>query len=326
MTGRIITGSENVIDLSQKQGRLLDLTIGNCGHTGRIVTGTPVVIANGRHKALITSQVTGCNIGRVVTGDNTHDLGFGGGGFTPIAVTKFQGGVVVHTEVDFGNVDDEPTVDDGYNVYPPIQPGETPSNNQILRSEEIDNSPTTTLAQDSTANPVTDTPPTSCEDITTRPEDSYPLSTNFTLGDLSINTAISRRRVQAQAGLTISDIVCNLKGWAENVGEAIASQYGRSEMLITSGFRIGSGRSQHDRGQACDIQFPNKTDTEIYNISRYIRDNIPFDQLILEYGGNRPWIHVSFNRAGNRSPGAGNKFGTRISAGNYVWGTLRNMA
>jgi len=126
--------------------------------------------------------------------------------------------------------------------------------------------------------------------------------------------------------LTISDIVCNLKGWAENVGEAIASQYGRSEMLITSGFRIGSGRSQHERGQACDIQFPNKTDTEIYNISRYIRDNIPYDQLILEYGGNRPWIHVSFNRAGNRSPGASNKFGTRISAGNYVWGTLRNMA
>ena len=54
MTGHIITGSPNVIDLSQKQARLTDMTIGECGHTGRIVSGTPVVIANGLQKAIIT--------------------------------------------------------------------------------------------------------------------------------------------------------------------------------------------------------------------------------------------------------------------------------
>jgi hypothetical protein len=50
-----------------------------------------------------------------------------------------------------------------------------------------------------------------------------------------------------------------------------------------------------------------------------------YDQLILEYGGNKPWIHVSFNRAGNRDSSVSNKFGTRISAGNYQWRDLLYM-
>jgi len=76
---------------------------------------------------------------------------------------------------------------------------------------------------------------------------------------------------------------------------------------------------------AADLQYPLKTNTEVYNIAVWIRDNLPFDQLILEYGGNRPWIHVSFNRFGNRPSTASNKFGTRVSPGNYVWGVLKNM-
>jgi len=326
MTGLIISASPNIISTGRKQAHLLDLTIGACGHPGRIVTGTRVCIANGREKTIITSQVTGCNIGKVISGDATHQLGFGGGGFTPISVTPFQGGVVVHTEVDFGNVDDDPSTDDGLNIYPPVAAGETPTAAQIARSNELDNSPTTELGSDSTANPVATTPPTTCEDIDTRPPDDYELSTNFTLGDLSSNTAISKRRVVAQAGLTTADIVCSLKGWAENVGETLSTKYGREEIMITSGFRNGSGKSQHERGQAADIQFPNMTDTEIYDASIFIRDNISYDQLILEYGGNRPWIHISFNRGGNRSPLASNKFGTRKSPGNYAFGTLINMA
>ena len=326
MTGYIISASPNVVSSGRKQGHLLNLTIGACGHPGRIVTGTRVCIANNFHKAIVTSQVTGCNIGKVISGDATHQLGFGAGGFSPISVTPFQGGVVVHTEVDFGNVDDDPDTDDGLNIYPPVTAGETPTAAQIARSNELDVSPTTTVASDSTADPVATTPPTSCIDIETRPPDNYVLSTNFTLGDLSANTAISKRRVIAQAGLTVSDMVCNLKGWAENVGEALSAKYSRDEIMVTSGFRNGSGKSQHERGQAADIQFPNFTDTEIYNASIFIRDNIPYDQLILEYGGQRPWIHISFNRVGNRSPSSSNKFGTRISPGNYDFGTLRNMA
>ncbi len=326
MTGYIISTSPNVVSTGRKQGRLLNLTIGACGHPGRIITGSRVCVANTFHKAVVTSQVTGCNIGRVISGDATHQLGFGAGGFSPISVTPFQDGVVVHTEVDFGNVDDDPSTDDGLNIYPPVVSGETPTAAQIARSNELDKSPTTTLATDSTANPVAVTPPTSCIDIETRPPDSFQLSSTFTLGDLSSQTAISKRRVIAQAGFTVQDLVCNLQGWAENVGEALSTKYDRDEIIVTSGFRNGSGKSQHERGQAADIQFPNMTNTEIYNVSIFIRDNIPYDQLILEYGGNKPWIHISYNRDGNRSPLASNKFGTRISPGNYDFGTLRNMA
>ena len=326
MTGKIIGASPNVYSTAKAQARLVDMTIGECGHPGRIVSYTPVCFANGRQKAFLTSVVVGCNIGRVVSGDTTHELGLGGGGFVPISVTIFQDRAIVHTEVDFGNEDDDPNTDDGLNMYPPVRPGETATPAQTARSAELDNAPTTTISIDSTAAPPTTTPPTSCKDVNNSPPDSFQLSTNFTLGDVSTQTAISKKRVQAQAGLSVQDIVCNLQAWAEHIGEPLSTKYGRGEILITSGFRNGSGRSQHERGQATDIQFPNMTWEQIYDVSIWMKDNVPFDQLILEYGGNNPWIHSSYNRAGNRSASASNKFGTRIAAGNYVFGELRNMA
>ena len=126
--------------------------------------------------------------------------------------------------------------------------------------------------------------------------------------------------------MSVVDIVCNLQGWAENVGEALAGKYGRGEMIITSGFRTGNGRSQHLRGQATDIQFPNMSNTEVYQVAEWMNNNVPYDQMILEYGGNKPWIHSSFNRSGNRSTLASNKYGTRLSPGNYQFGSLLNMA
>jgi hypothetical protein len=325
MTGRIIKASTDTLSTIQGQGRLLDITIGGCGHTGRLITASTKNFANSIGKTRLNDFVIGCNIGKMIEGNTTHLIGEGGGapGF-PLSVTEFQGREIIHTEVDFGNTDDEPGNDDGYNVYPPVVG--TPTAAQIAKSAFLNESPTITEAEDSTANVVAVTPPTSCLDVTEPVPDNFQLSANFTVGDLSTQTAISKNVVRAQHGLTVSDIVCNMQAWAENVGEALSSQFGREEMLITSGFRPGGSVSQHERGQAADLQFPNMTNTEIYNASRYLRDNIPFDQLILEYGGRNPWIHVSFNRAGNRPAIASNKFGTRISPGNYDFGTLRNMA
>jgi uncharacterized Zn-binding protein involved in type VI secretion len=75
MVGKIIGGSSNVISTAKGQARLTDLTIGECGHTGRIITGSSTCFANGLQKAFLTSQVTGCNIGQVVSGNPTHDIG-----------------------------------------------------------------------------------------------------------------------------------------------------------------------------------------------------------------------------------------------------------
>jgi len=296
MTGYVLVGSPNVFTSAVAQGRLMDLTIGECEHTGRIIRGSPTVFSNGLQKGFITSGIDGCNIGIIIQGDTTHDIGVGGGGFYPLSVTKFQDRVVVHTEVDFGNEDDDPKSDDGLNMYPPLQPGETATPAQLAKSAELDSSPTTTVNIDSTAAPDIATPPTDCTEVSNAPEDSFQLSPNFTLGDVSTQTAISKRRVVAQAGYTVQDLVCNLQAWAEHIGEPLSSQYDRGEILITSGFRNGTGKSQHERGQATDIQFPNMTWEQIYEVAVYLRDNIPFDQLILEYGGKNPWIHSSFNR------------------------------
>jgi len=242
-------------------------------------------------------------------------------------IVQFQDIQIVYNESDYGNIDDEAEVDDGLNVYPTKAPGETPTRREEIRSQALDVAPTTTEEIDNDE-PVAETPqdPVACTEIPMPPPNSFVLSPNFTLGSVSTQTALSRQQVRPQAGLRIEDIVCNLQGWAQNVGEPIATTYGRANMLITSGFRPGSGSSQHERGQACDMQFPKMTNAQIYEIAVWIRDNVAYDQLILEYGGNRPWIHCSFNRAGNRAVSASNKFGTRVSAGSYVWRSLRNMS
>jgi hypothetical protein len=230
-----------------------------------------------------------------------------------------------YTEVDYGNLDDEAEVDDGLNIFPPVI-GRLPTAAETAKSASLNVAPTTEVTADTTPAPPATTPPTACIDVPASPPDNFQLSTNFVLSDLSSKTVLSKNRVTASAGLSVQDIVCNLQAHAQNICEPLAAAYGRSNMTITSGFRLGGGSSQHDKGQATDIQFLGKSNSEVYAIAVFVRDNLPYDQLILEYGGNRPWIHCSFNRAGNRPSSASNKFGTRVSAGSYVWGTLKDMS
>ena len=73
--GWIITGSPNVFSGSWDQGRLSDTTIGYCGHTGIVVTGSSNTFENGLSDARIGDEVTGCNIGQVISGNPTHIVG-----------------------------------------------------------------------------------------------------------------------------------------------------------------------------------------------------------------------------------------------------------
>jgi hypothetical protein len=325
MSGPIITCSPNHISLGLGQARLTDMTIGGCGHTGTIVSAAPTCVTNALGKARIGSAVTGCNIGTVVTGNTTHEVGNGascGTGDAMVFTTVAKGTPVTYTEVDFGNQDDEPTTDDGYNVYPPII-GRPPSPSEIQKSADIDVSPTTVHISDTSAVQVI-TPPVACIDAPVPTPPEFQLSTNFQLGDVSTWALLSRTSVRAQVGLTYKEIVCNLQALCENILEPLVAQYGNIQ-VITSGFRAGNATSQHNRGQACDIQYLNFTNQQVFEVSQFIKDNLNYDQLILEYGGNKPWIHVSFNRAGNRDSSVSNKFGTRISAGNYQWRDLLYM-
>jgi zinc D-Ala-D-Ala carboxypeptidase len=126
------------------------------------------------------------------------------------------------------------------------------------------------------------------------------LSTHFKLGDLSKN-AVFGHRIREQHGLKVEDIINNLKVLAVNVLDPIKTKY--PNMFITSGFRPASGTSQHERGQAADMQFSGVTKAEYYDIALWVRENVPHDQFILEYqsgGSGNPWLHISVKDSSNR--------------------------
>lgn len=134
------------------------------------------------------------------------------------------------------------------------------------------------------------------------------LSKYWNLGKLSSNAIVEKQPVIPQRGLTKAEIVCNLKLLAVNCLDPIKEKY--ANMIVTNAFRkpqgSSAGRSQHETGQACDMQFPGMSKSEYYDIVLWIRDNVPHDQLLLEYkttGSGLPWIHMSYNKAGNRPAG-----------------------
>lgn len=160
--------------------------------------------------------------------------------------------------------------------------------------------PTENKAPTNTPNPL----PVSCAMFAGKTEipDSTQLSKYFTVGMLSSKAAVTSDKVQAQQGLSLGEIVCNMKNLAENCLDVIKAKY--PKMLVTSCFRkMGSNpKSQHPLGMACDMQF-GVGKSELFDICVWIKDNVLYDQLLMEYkttGTGNPWIHISFNSRGNR--------------------------
>lgn len=136
---------------------------------------------------------------------------------------------------------------------------------------------------------------------------STALSPNFTVADLTIGTAVSRYEFTASvtqaSGLSQKEILLNLCFLANTVLEPMLADYG--SFTVTSGFRNKSGGSQHNKGQAADIQFlsfhgTGNTGTQYFQRAQDIRDTKNYDQMILEWFGRNPWIHISVNPAGHR--------------------------
>lgn len=101
----------------------------------------------------------------------------------------------------------------------------------------------------------------------------------------------------------------NFKLLAEAIFEPTRS-YFNVPIRISSGYRSkelnslikGSSSSQHCKGQAIDIDMDGTSITN-RQIFDYIKDNLPFDQLIYEFGDdiNPDWVHVSYVPKGRRS-------------------------
>jgi hypothetical protein len=124
------------------------------------------------------------------------------------------------------------------------------------------------------------------------------ISPNFRLRDLSIGATFAHK-IKAQRGLSENDIVCNLQNVAINILEPLKKQFPNTR--VNSGFRgtpsIPGGVSQHEKGEAIDVQFPGFTPSQYLEASKWVKSNLPFDQFIFEHG-NSIWFHISCKRAG----------------------------
>jgi uncharacterized Zn-binding protein involved in type VI secretion len=136
--------------------------------------------------------------------------------------------------------------------------------------------------------------------------DNIQLSPNFTVGKMTRKPHVTFDHAlrSGSGGLSLEEIVCNLKMLAVNVVEPMKAQY--PSAFLTNTWRpagIGSSTSQHPKGMACDIQFKGASKADYFAIAQWFRDNLVYDQLLLEYkttGSGLPWIHISFNKTNNR--------------------------
>jgi hypothetical protein len=119
------------------------------------------------------------------------------------------------------------------------------------------------------------------------------ISPSYRLRDLSIGCVFAHK-IKAQVGLTEDNIVCNLQNVAQNILEPLKAQY--PNVRVNSGFRgtasIPGGVSQHQKGEAVDVQFIGVSPKEYIPIANWVKANLPFDQLIFEHG-NSIWLHIS---------------------------------
>lgn len=127
------------------------------------------------------------------------------------------------------------------------------------------------------------------------------LTRNFTLHEMIKSEAALRFHMGNYPGETE---VSNLRLLCENVLQPLRDYYGLP-VRVNSGYRHplvnsrvgGSPRSDHCKGMAADIEIPSIANA---HVAEYIRDHLPFTQLILEfYTPGIPdsgWVHVSYNQ------------------------------
>lgn len=99
------------------------------------------------------------------------------------------------------------------------------------------------------------------------------------------------------------DEIRNLKLLVQKVLQPVRDKFG--VINVTSGYRSpgvnsavgGSAISDHVHGRAADIQCD-----DMATVFKYIRKNLPFKQLIWEFGTDAQpkWIHVAYDANNNK--------------------------
>jgi uncharacterized protein YcbK (DUF882 family) len=130
------------------------------------------------------------------------------------------------------------------------------------------------------------------------------LSRNFRLNELTKSSTALRLGIDNTAS---DEVIDQLEWLCLKVLQPVRDHFGKS-VNISSGFRclelnrkLGSGdNSQHTTGNAADLEI---FGIDNYVVACWIRDNLDFDQLILEFYDGTPnsgWVHVSWKERHNR--------------------------
>lgn len=127
------------------------------------------------------------------------------------------------------------------------------------------------------------------------------ITKNFTLKELTYSDTAYKKNI---SNIPSEEEYNNMKTLCEEVLQPIRDHFGKP-VRINSCFRCeelnkavgGAKNSQHRTGQAADIEIIGMSN---YELAQWIRDNLEYDQLILEYANNisqdknSGWVHVSF--------------------------------
>lgn len=129
------------------------------------------------------------------------------------------------------------------------------------------------------------------------------LSPHFTLAEATKSQTAARKGIDNTPD---AEAIERMKALCEKVLEPVRAHFGRP-VIVNSFFRslelnraIGSkDDSQHTKGEAADIEVPGVDNAEV---ATWIRDNLEFDQLILEFyepgDPSSGWVHVSYKEYG----------------------------
>ena len=134
------------------------------------------------------------------------------------------------------------------------------------------------------------------------------LSKNLSLSECLVSNTAKRLSLSNEPTKehldNLTDIALNIfQPLREGLNVPIYVSSGYRSKELNKAIRGSSKTSQHLKGQALDLDadvYGRVTNLEIFN---YIKDNLDFDQLILECvgdDGRGGWIHVSYNKGNNK--------------------------
>jgi zinc D-Ala-D-Ala carboxypeptidase len=129
------------------------------------------------------------------------------------------------------------------------------------------------------------------------------LSANFSLHELTKSDTAIRHGIDNTPSMQVIE---NLQDLVDNVLQPLREKFGA--VIVTSGYRSpavntkigGSTTSDHCHGYAADFEVLGMDNREL---ALYIRNNLKYKQLILEFYSGLPdsgWVHCSFQNGANK--------------------------